>query len=124
MCIMEVRAGQRASTIAQACAHNTTTVERDLDMFVHLLDHRGEEETARALRRAGENLQRAYADLVEIFGELARREEDAHGVHFTAGRPPGHDGTHEATRHDHEYDGTAARPRAAENAAATRRASR
>ncbi|MGH7487136.1 MAG: hypothetical protein ACREMY_16265 [bacterium] len=34
---MEVRPGQHRSTIAQACAHNISTIERDMDMFEALL---------------------------------------------------------------------------------------
>ena len=106
MCVMEVRAGQRASTIAQACAHNCTTIERDCDMFAALLDSRSDGRVV-ALRRAQENMQRAYADLLELFGEFAEEEEAAHGVHFTASDPPGHDGTHENVQspiHVHRND--------------------
>jgi hypothetical protein len=95
MCIMEVRAGQRASTIAQACAHNTATVLGDIDMFHELLERRGEDEMVRALDQAKGNLNRAFADLLEMFGEFASREEASHGVHFTADDEHGHDGSHE-----------------------------
>ena len=90
MCIMEVRAGQRSSTIAQACAHNVTTVERDCDMFATLLEARGDDERLVALRRAQHNLTHAYADLLELFGEYVSEEEQEHGRHHD------HDnGTHE-----------------------------
>ena len=81
MCIMEVRAGQRSSTIAQACAHNVTTVERDCDMFATLLEARGDGERLVALRRAQYNLEHAYADLLELFGEYISEEEAEHGRH-------------------------------------------
>lgn len=95
MCIMEVRAGQRSSTIAQACAHNVTTVERDADMFVGLLVGRGELERAKGVTRAQAHLVAAYADLLELFGEFANEEEDELGRHYSADDAPGADGTHE-----------------------------
>lgn len=81
MCIMEVRAGQRSSTIAQAEAHNTRTVIDDADMFAKLLESRGEHERAGAVRHAASNLERAYADFLELFGEFAAEEETSHGRH-------------------------------------------
>lgn len=95
MCIMEVRAGQRASTIAQACAHNTKTVCGDIEMFRELLMRRHEHEMVRALDHARDELDRAFAGLLEMFGEFASREEADHGVHFTADDKHGHDGTQE-----------------------------
>ncbi len=75
MCIMEVRAGQRSSTIAQACAHNTTTVERDVDMFCGILNARGDLEREKQLRAAQAELQRAYAGLLNLFTEFVADEE-------------------------------------------------
>lgn len=43
MCIMEVRLGQRDSTIAQACAHNIGTVLSDLELFRPVLKARNPE---------------------------------------------------------------------------------
>lgn len=40
MCIMEVRPGQRDSTIAQALAHNTRTILSDIELFWPLLKSR------------------------------------------------------------------------------------
>lgn len=41
MCIMEMRPGQRTSTMVQATAHNLSTVDRDLDMLVKIMEARG-----------------------------------------------------------------------------------
>jgi len=90
MCIMEVRAGQRSSTIAQACAHNTRTVIDDCDMFAKLLDSRGEHERVRGVRRIQADLERGYAAALELFGEFAAEEEATHGRHHDFD-----DGTHE-----------------------------
>lgn len=40
MCIMEVRLGQRDSTIAQALAHNTGTILADIELFRPILKAR------------------------------------------------------------------------------------
>lgn len=90
MCIMEVRAGQRSSTIAQACAHNIQTVLDDAEMFCTLLTSRGEHERVKAVRRSMENLKRAHADTLELFGEFAGEEEALYGRHHDHD-----DGTHE-----------------------------
>ena len=80
MCIMEVRAGQRSDTIAQALAHNVSTIERDLDMFEVLLKAREDYECLKTVMRAHESLKRAYADLLMQFGiELAKHVEDHEG---------------------------------------------
>jgi hypothetical protein len=81
MCIMEVRAGQRSSTIAQACAHNIRTVIDDGEMFCTLLESRGEHERVRGVRASMANLNQAYADTLELFGEFAAEEEATHGRH-------------------------------------------
>jgi hypothetical protein len=74
MCIMEVRAGQRSSTIAQACAYNTSTVERDLDMFLPLLEARGEHDAASEIRTAQRQLREAYATLLSAFADEITRD--------------------------------------------------
>lgn len=102
MCIMEIRAGQRASTIAQAMAHNTATVMGDVTMFRELLERRDEGEMIRALDRAEGELQRAFAVYLEMFGEFAKREEDEHGQHFTANEHDGADGTAERDQDGHQ----------------------
>jgi hypothetical protein len=89
VCIMEVRAGQRSSTIAQACAHNAATVERDIDMFIGLLEARGERDKATALHRAQAHLRRAYADLLMLFTAFVAAEEEH--VHVLRDHHPGDD---------------------------------
>lgn len=104
MCIMEVRAGQRDSTIAQACAHNVATVVGDLDMFETVLTARlahdtadGRLDTEAALgqvRHAHDTLRRAYADLLGLFGAEVGRAL----THWQAGEDHGDD------HHGHERD--------------------
>lgn len=74
MCIMEVRSGQRSSTIAQACAHNTSTVERDLDMFKPLLEARGESDALAEIEAAQRELQSAYTRLMVAFADEITRD--------------------------------------------------
>jgi hypothetical protein len=78
---MEVRAGQRSSTIAQAMAHNTSTIERDLDMFRRVMEARGERETALAqLDAAQADLRSAYERFLAMFArEIA--DDVANGQH-------------------------------------------
>lgn len=80
MCIMEVRAGQRSSTIAQAMAHNTSTIERDLDMFRKVMEARGERETALAqLDAAQADLRSAYERFLQMFArEIADDVANGH----------------------------------------------
>lgn len=81
LCIMEVRPGQRSSTIAQALAHNTSTVERDLDMFRPLLLARGELALLSKIEEAHEHLKAAYAGFLEVFAEEVTVEVRKHGDH-------------------------------------------
>lgn len=74
MCIMEVRPGQKSSTIAEAMAHNVSTVERDMDLFRALMKARGDDERLRALDHVQGMLTHAYADLLEMFGEEVNLE--------------------------------------------------
>lgn len=79
MCIMEVRAGQHASTIAQAMAHNASTLDRDLDMFKSLLNARGDTETLDVVNRAQRSVHRAYETLLDVFEEeIHTHEHQAH----------------------------------------------
>ncbi len=80
MCIMEVRAGQRSSTIAQAMAHNTSTIERDLDMLRELMKARGECETALAqIDAAQADLKSAYERFLAMFArEIADDVANGH----------------------------------------------
>lgn len=80
MCIMEVRPGQHSSTIAQALAHNCSTVERDMDMFELLLQARGETDMLADMQGAHEHLRKAYATLLAQFGiEVAKAVQDSEG---------------------------------------------
>lgn len=75
MCIMEVRPGQRAATIAQALAHNLSTVDRDFDMFRKLLEARGDTETLTTIEAAQRLTHKAYANMLDVFGEEVAAEE-------------------------------------------------
>lgn len=70
MCIMEVRPGQHTSTIAQAMAHNTSTIERDLDMFRKLLEARADGAHLAMVEVAQDYIHRAYAILLGQYGEF------------------------------------------------------
>jgi hypothetical protein len=85
MCIMEVRQGQQSSTIAQAMAHNVSTVERDLDMFELLLKARGDSVSLATVTEAHEHLRKAYAGLLMQFGiEVAEEVRNGHShTHLT-----------------------------------------
>lgn len=74
MCIMEVRPGQTTATVAQAMAHNTSTIERDLDMFRKLLEARKEGVHLTLVNRAQSLLHEAYAIFLEQFGEFVAEE--------------------------------------------------
>ena len=74
MCIMEVRAGQNTATIAQAMAHNTSTIERDLDMFRKLLEARKEGKHLELVETAQKLLSEAYAIFLEQFGEFVAEQ--------------------------------------------------
>ena len=87
MCIMEVRPGQRTATVAQAMAHNTSTIERDLDMFRKLLEARKDGAHVAMVDRAQGLLKEAYAIFLEQFGEFVA-EEDNSDTHV-------HDHSHE-----------------------------
>lgn len=88
MCIMEVRPGQKSSTIAQAMAHNISTVERDLDMFEMVLQARGQEDILTAIRHEHDSLRKVYAGLLEIFSEEVSREV----IHWNSA--PAHEHVH------------------------------
>lgn len=66
MCIMEVRPGQKSATILQAMAHNTSTIERDLDMLYPILEARGSDVT-RNVRIAHSYLKDAYQAFLTAF---------------------------------------------------------
>ncbi len=93
MCIMEVRPEQHHATIAQAMAHNTSTIDRDLEMFVEVLrarvksgHHPDAAEVLDSVLSAQGQIHRAYAQLLTVFGEFV-----AHGVMTTEGHVHSHD---------------------------------
>lgn len=67
MCIMEVRSGQRSSTMAQAMAHNTSTIERDLDMYRKVLGARDDHAGLQRLELAQRHMRDAYQILLSLF---------------------------------------------------------
>lgn len=85
MCIMEVRPEQHSATIAQAMAHNTSTLDRDLEMFIELLRARAKRDPEVTLvldsvLSAQAQVHRAYAQLLTVFGEeVAAHVSDAEG---------------------------------------------
>jgi hypothetical protein len=85
---MSVREGQRASTIAQACAHNTSTIDRDLDMLEPLLAKRGDLECLAHVKVAHEHLHDAYEALLAAY------------THELSGTVPEQD-SHEIIGHEH-----------------------
>lgn len=112
MCIMEVRAGQHHSTIAQAEAHNVNTVIGDLDMFANVLSTRGEPIKAQRIKEIQESLGAAYDDLMDLYcGMLAREVHDevshldlAHGKTYTDVFDLVHDVVERDKHHAHVYE--------------------
>lgn len=103
MCIMEVRAGQNTATIAQAMAHNTSTIERDLDMFRKLLQARKEGKHLELVETAQKLLSEAYAIFLEQFGEFVAEQvnPDTHVHTHTNEGDHGHERTFvEQAHHD------------------------
>lgn len=80
MCIMEARPESHKATIAQAMAHNLSTVDRDGDMFIRVLNARRDFEGARTVAHLQEITHRAYAGFLEMFGEFAA-EITPHAIH-------------------------------------------
>lgn len=91
MCIMEVRPGQRSSTIAQAMAHNVSTIERDLDMLKPLLIARGEHEMLAIIEAGHEAMKTAYEHFLACF--VAEIEQEI-----------SNGGDHDHDYHDHERE--------------------
>lgn len=67
MCIMEVREGQHTATIMQACCHNASTLDRDLEMYVSLTRKRGDDAARKAAAEAQQMVHRAYEILLAGF---------------------------------------------------------
>lgn len=79
MCIMEVRPGQRLSTIAQAMAHNTNTVRGDMDMLHELCLARGHNHVIEKLTAALSYLDGAYNEFLTIFSDELKHDLAHHG---------------------------------------------
>lgn len=112
MCIMEVRAGQHHSTIAQAEAHNVNTVIGDLDMFASVLDTRGEPIKAQRIREIKDRLESSYEDLLDLYCGMLAAEVHEEVGHLNLGgdREYGsvfdlvHDVVHRDMHHAHVYE--------------------
>lgn len=76
---MEVRPGQRLSTIAQAMAHNTNTVRGDMDMLQELCLARGHNHVIEKLKSALDYLDGAYNEFLTIFSDELRHDLEHHG---------------------------------------------
>lgn len=75
MCIMEVHSGQRTATMLQAMAHNASTIDRDIDLLIATIEHRhGAATLLGSVRRDQELIHRAYAGLLELYGETVATE--------------------------------------------------
>lgn len=76
MCIMEVRPGQHHSTIAQAQAHNVSTVLGDLELFETLLaaSHHSDIETQGHVENIRRDLDAIYARLLKLWGHFLASE--------------------------------------------------
>jgi hypothetical protein len=78
MCIMEARPDQHHSTIAQACAHNLSTIDRDCDMWRKLAVAQGDTDALNDIDQAQADIHSAYVRLLNRWGtEVAK--EYAHG---------------------------------------------
>lgn len=77
--MMEVRPGQRLSTIAQAMAHNTNTVRGDMDMLQELCLARGHNHVIEKLKSALDYLDGAYNEFLTIFSDELKHDLAHHG---------------------------------------------
>lgn len=89
MCIMEIHPHAHSTTMAQAMAHNLSTVDRDLDMFLEVLKARGDTDALKIVQHGQEAVHKAYAIFLEMFGEeVAKKASDPDGhIHTGTGRP-------------------------------------
>jgi len=68
MCIMAIHPGQRTATMLQACLHNQSTVQTDLEMLAHVLAHREvSPEVLELLEHARSIVGMAYAQLADTW---------------------------------------------------------
>lgn len=68
MCEMEVSPTFATDAILQAMAHNTSTIDRDMDMVKHVLKARGEMEKLAAAERFQNLIHEAYALMLGEYG--------------------------------------------------------
>lgn len=111
MCEMEVNAFQPTDAILQAMAHNTSTIDRDGDMVIKVLEARGEFDKVEAFKRFQDHIHRAYAIGLELFGEaVAGLSMDVDGHIYTGIREPADDheklGNEKASKVVFNSDGT------------------
>lgn len=106
---MEVRPGQRLSTIAQAMAHNTNTVRGDMDMLRELCVARGHNHVIDKLQAALKHLDGAYEEFLTIFADELRHDLEHHGdtadpEYHHGGERPASDIPSLSGDHDHPHD--------------------
>ena len=102
---MEVRPGQRSSTIAQAMAHNLSTIERDLDMFKPLVAARGETALLETIEAGHEAMKIAYARFLECFvNEIQIEVAHQHHHDVNSDDAVGNERVHEHHEHIHPVD--------------------
>jgi len=65
---MEVNADQKTDVMLQGVAHNASTIDRDMDMVLRVLDARGEHEKVAACARFQRLIHEAYALMLEEYG--------------------------------------------------------
>lgn len=88
MCIMEVNLDQHPAVWMQALAHNLATVRGDTELVIEAAPTFHDITPARleSIKRGQDEVRRAYATFLELFGELA----EEYGMD-----PAGHVHTHD-----------------------------
>lgn len=109
MCIMEIHPGQLASTMVQACAHNISTVDRDIDMFKGVLAARGRTELLQNVEDAHAVISVAYEKLLQCFADEVQREVAVHGEHAHPDHAHDHHGTERSLAEQAHHDAELAR---------------
>jgi hypothetical protein len=82
---MEVREGQILSTIEQAMAHNTRTIQSDLPMLKALLKARGETVKLAQCDEALRHLTVAYNTFLQMFADTLMANEVGCHTHNVVG---------------------------------------
>ena len=73
MCIMEIHSRQQTATMVQAVAHNSSTIDRDLDMLIEVMKRRGGV-LLDPITQAQDHIHHAYAILLDAYGEAVAVE--------------------------------------------------